>query len=93
MFRSEEAFEGAPKVAFLFLARANLPLDFIWHAFFQNAEEGNYSIYIHSKPGFVFDETTTRSHHFFGRQIERSVQVFDGMLAWDLEFDGWLGIR
>lgn len=75
VFRSEEAFDGSPKVAFLFLARANLPLDFIWHAFFQNAEEGNFSIYIHSKPGFVFDETTTRSHYFFGRQIERSVQV------------------
>lgn len=27
--------EGTPKIAFLFLARSNLPLDFLWHAFFQ----------------------------------------------------------
>ncbi|XP_072967944.1 glycosyltransferase BC10-like isoform X2 [Typha angustifolia] len=64
-----------PKVAFLFLARTDLPLDFVWHAFFQNAEEENYSIYIHSKPRFVFDRYTTRSAFFYGRQIKRSVKV------------------
>lgn len=71
----EVEFLGTPKVAFLFLARADLPLDFIWHGFFQNAEEGNFSIYVHSRPGFVFDESTTRSHFFFGRQLENSIQV------------------
>ncbi|KAG1368155.1 putative glycosyltransferase BC10 [Cocos nucifera] len=67
--------EGTPKIAFLFLARSNLPLDFLWHAFFQNAEKRNYSIYVHSEPGFVFDESTTRSPFFYGRQLNRSVKV------------------
>lgn len=80
--RSEEEFVGNPKVAFLFLARAGLPLDFIWHAFFQNAEQGGFSIYVHSSPGFVFDESTTRSPFLFGRQIENSIQVIDWV--WDL---------
>ncbi|KAJ6801512.1 uncharacterized protein M6B38_198300 [Iris pallida] len=70
---------GNPKVAFLFLARANLPLDFLWHAFFKNAEldggEDLFSIYIHSRPGFVFDKSTTRSYFFYGRQLRRSVKV------------------
>ncbi|XP_010924084.2 glycosyltransferase BC10 isoform X1 [Elaeis guineensis] len=67
--------EGTPKIAFLFLARSNLPLDFVWHAFFQNAEKRNYSIYIHSEPGFVFDKSTTRSPFFYGRQLNGSVKV------------------
>ncbi|XP_074582533.1 glycosyltransferase BC10-like [Curcuma longa] len=67
-----------PKIAFLFLARSNLPLDFVWHTFFQNAEEEKYSIYVHSEPGFVFDRTTTRSPFFFGRQIPDSIKVIWG---------------
>ncbi|WOK92549.1 hypothetical protein Cni_G01240 [Canna indica] len=62
---------GVPRIAFLFLARSNLPLDF-------NAEEDKYSIYIHSEPGFVFDRTTTRSPLFFGRQLRKSIKVIWG---------------
>ncbi|KAG6490412.1 hypothetical protein ZIOFF_051708 [Zingiber officinale] len=69
---------GTPKIAFLFLSRSHLPLDFVWHAFFQNAEEQKYSIYVHSEPGFVFDRTTTRSPFFFGRQIPDSIKVIWG---------------
>lgn len=29
------SFEGRPKIAFLFLARRNLPLDFLWDTFFE----------------------------------------------------------
>lgn len=29
------SFTGAPKLAFLFLARRNLPLDFLWSSFFE----------------------------------------------------------
>ncbi|MQL72081.1 hypothetical protein Taro_004429 [Colocasia esculenta] len=73
-------FEGPPRVAFLFLARGGLPLDFLWHAFFQarvlqNGDAGKFSIYIHSKPGFVFDASTTRSPYFYGRQLKESVKV------------------
>ncbi|PQQ07992.1 uncharacterized protein Pyn_20025 [Prunus yedoensis var. nudiflora] len=68
-------FSGDPKIAFLFLARRSLPLDFLWGSFFENADMPNFSIYIHSAPGFSFDESTTRSHFFYGRQLTNSIQV------------------
>lgn len=73
--RHGKSFTGTPKIAFLFLARRSLPLDFLWGSFFENAEAPNFSIYIHSAPGFVFDESTTRSHFFYGRQLTNSIQV------------------
>ncbi|KAI4999900.1 glycosyltransferase BC10-like [Hordeum vulgare subsp. vulgare] len=66
---------GPGKVAFLFLARAGLPLDFLWDAFFRNGEEGRFSVYVHSAPGFVLDRTTTGSPYFYGRQLARAVKV------------------
>ncbi|XP_057544846.1 glycosyltransferase BC10-like [Amaranthus tricolor] len=68
-------FVGPPKIAFLFLTRRHLPLDFLWGSFFEEADVASYSIYIHSEPGFVFDESTTRSPIFFGRQLSNSIQV------------------
>ncbi|CAB4306122.1 unnamed protein product [Prunus armeniaca] len=68
-------FSGPPKIAFLFLARRSLPLDFLWGSFFEKADMPNFSIYIHSAPGFSFDESTTRSHFFYGRQLTNSIQV------------------
>lgn len=41
----------------------------------QNADVANFSIYIHSKPGFVFDESTTMSAFFYNRELSKSVQV------------------
>lgn len=67
---------GTPKIAFLFLARMDIPLDFLWHVFFQNGDVDKFSIYVHSAPGFFLDESTTRSHYFYGRQLKESVQVF-----------------
>ncbi|KAL1821747.1 hypothetical protein ACET3Z_016616 [Daucus carota] len=67
--------QGTPKIAFMFLVRENLPLDFLWHSFFKNADAAKFSIYIHSKPGFVFDESTTVSEFFYNRQLSRSIQV------------------
>lgn len=69
------SFVGPPKIAFLFLTRRHLPLDFLWGSFFEEADAASYSIYIHSEPGFVFDESTTRSPMFFGRQLSNSIQV------------------
>ncbi|XP_038691995.1 glycosyltransferase BC10-like isoform X2 [Tripterygium wilfordii] len=40
-----------------------------------NADVANFSIYVHSTPGFLFDESTTRSHFFYGRQLKNSIQV------------------
>ncbi|KAK6917776.1 Glycosyl transferase, family 14, partial [Dillenia turbinata] len=67
--------EGPPKIAFLFLVRRILPLDFLWGIFFENADSANFSIYIHSEPGFVFDESTCRSSFFYGRQLSNSIKV------------------
>lgn len=68
-------FEGPPRVAFLFLTRRKLPLDFVWDIFFQYGDEANYTIYVHSEPGFVFDESTTRSAFFYNRQLINSIKV------------------
>ncbi|NP_001295274.1 Glycosyltransferase BC10-like isoform 2 [Zea mays] len=69
---------GPGKVAFLFLVRAGVPLDFLWDAFFRNGEEGKFSVYVHSAPGFQLDRTTTGSPYFYGRQLARSVKVVWG---------------
>ncbi|KAL8235501.1 hypothetical protein R6Q59_016582 [Mikania micrantha] len=71
----DDVLEGNPRVAFMFLVRLDLPLDFLWHTFYENADAANYSIYIHSQPGFVFDETTTRSTFFYGRHLSNSIKV------------------
>nr|XP_043621227.1 glycosyltransferase BC10-like [Erigeron canadensis] len=63
------------KIAFLFLVKESVPLDFLWHNFFKNADPENFTIYIHSKPGFIFNEATTRSTFFYNRQLEHSVVV------------------
>ncbi|KAF5728905.1 hypothetical protein HS088_TW21G01059 [Tripterygium wilfordii] len=72
---ARDIFTGRHKVAFLFLIRHELPLDFVWGSFFENADVANFSIYVHSTPGFLFDESTTRSHFFYGRQLKNSIQV------------------
>lgn len=41
----------------------------------QNADTGNFSVYVHSEPGFVFDESTTRSSFFYDRQLTNSIKV------------------
>ncbi|XP_019424675.1 PREDICTED: uncharacterized protein LOC109333611 isoform X3 [Lupinus angustifolius] len=68
-------FNGPPKIAFLFLVRRNIPLDFLWGTFFQNGVVSKFSIYVHSTPGFVLDDSTTRSRFFKARQINNSIQV------------------
>ncbi|CAB4304634.1 unnamed protein product [Prunus armeniaca] len=77
-FIHEDQFKGLPKVAFLFLVRQDLPLDFLWDTFFKNGDVAKFSIYIHSEPGFAFDESTTRSAFFYGRQLNNSIQVVWG---------------
>ena len=42
----------------------------------QNADVANFSIYVHSAPGFVFNESTSRSTFFRDRQLKNSIQVF-----------------
>ncbi|CAI0550882.1 unnamed protein product [Linum tenue] len=73
-----ETFQGTPKIAFLFLF---LPLDFhgtTSSEYVSNADDGKFSVYVHSGPGFVLNETTTDSEFFHGRQLNKSVQVVWG---------------
>ncbi|XWS44149.1 hypothetical protein CRYUN_Cryun15aG0019700 [Craigia yunnanensis] len=67
-------FVVKPKIAFLFIARNRLPLDMVWDAFFKG-EENRFSIYVHSRPGFLFNKETTRSTYFLNRQVNDSIQV------------------
>ncbi|XP_017984528.1 PREDICTED: uncharacterized protein LOC18612314 isoform X1 [Theobroma cacao] len=71
----DDHFKCTPKIAFLFLARRNLPLDFLWGTFLKNVDTSMFSIYVHSEPGFVFNESNTRSAFFYGRQLNNSIQV------------------
>lgn len=64
-----------PKIAFLFIARNRLPLDVVWDAFFKGDRVQRFSIFIHSRPGFLFNKATTRSAYFYGRQVSDSIQV------------------
>lgn len=63
-----------PKIAFLFIARNRLPLDMVWDAFFKG-EENRFSVYVHSRPGFLLNKGTTRSAYFLNRQVNDSIQV------------------
>ncbi|XP_024529300.1 uncharacterized protein LOC9650106 [Selaginella moellendorffii] len=66
---------GAPRIALLFLARNRLAVEEVWDLFFKGAQEHLYSIYIHARPGFVYDATNTESSFFWNRQINNSVMV------------------
>ncbi|KAL9454801.1 hypothetical protein AB3S75_010244 [Citrus x aurantiifolia] len=67
-------FVQKPKIAFLFIARNRLPLEMVWDKFFK-AQESRFSIYVHSRPGFLFSKGTTRSIYFLDRQVNDSIQV------------------
>ncbi|KAL3813809.1 hypothetical protein ACJIZ3_015077 [Penstemon smallii] len=64
-----------PKIAFLFIARNRIPLDVVWDVFFRGDTENRFSIYVHSRPGFLLNTATTRSAFFLDRQINDSIQV------------------
>ncbi|KAM7268890.1 hypothetical protein ACFE04_011056 [Oxalis oulophora] len=53
-----------------------LPLDVVWDSFFKGNDENNiFSVYVHSRPGFLFNNATTRSVYFVNRQLNDSIQV------------------
>uniref|UniRef100_J3KW55 Uncharacterized protein n=1 Tax=Oryza brachyantha TaxID=4533 RepID=J3KW55_ORYBR len=57
----------APKVAFLFLVRAQLPLRPLWERFFAGHRKELYSIYVHSDPPYAAPMPTDSV--FYGRMI------------------------
>ncbi|XP_021773964.1 uncharacterized protein LOC110737924 isoform X2 [Chenopodium quinoa] len=68
-------FAQKPKIAFLFIARNRLPLDFVWDSFFRGDKDIRFSVFVHSRPGFLFNKATTKSLYFLNRQVNDSVQV------------------
>ncbi|KMZ69679.1 hypothetical protein ZOSMA_209G00120 [Zostera marina] len=69
------------RIAFMFLVRSNVPLDFLWHTFFKNGDVEKFSIYIHSAQRLSFNQSTTRSHYFYNRQLKRTVDVVWGEVS------------
>ncbi|KAJ4729274.1 Core-2/I-branching beta-1,6-N-acetylglucosaminyltransferase family protein [Melia azedarach] len=67
-------FSQRPKLAFLFIARNRLPLEMVWDKFFKGGEN-RFSIFVHPRPGFMFNKATTRSAYFLDRQVNDSIQV------------------
>ncbi|KAH7300962.1 hypothetical protein KP509_23G005800 [Ceratopteris richardii] len=63
------------KLAFLFVTRNRMPLDIVWSLFFQEAAKEFFSIYIHSRPGFIYNKRTTACRYFYNRQISTSILV------------------
>uniref|UniRef100_A0ACD5Y9L2 Uncharacterized protein n=1 Tax=Avena sativa TaxID=4498 RepID=A0ACD5Y9L2_AVESA len=59
---------GAPKVAFLFLAKWDLPMAPLWEKFFES-HRGLYSIYVHTDPAFNGSVTEDQQSAFHGRHI------------------------
>lgn len=68
-------FAQQPKIAFLFIARNRLPLDFVWDAFFRADKDKRFTVFVHSRPGFLFNKATTKSLYFLDRQVNNSIQV------------------
>ncbi|XP_074310312.1 glycosyltransferase BC10-like [Silene latifolia] len=73
----EYPYKRVTKVAFLFLTRGPLPLAPLWERFFKG-NQGLYSIYIHSLPGYRANYS--RSSVFYSRQI-RSQEVEWGKMS------------
>ncbi|KQK02560.2 hypothetical protein BRADI_2g02280v3 [Brachypodium distachyon] len=57
-----------PKVAFLFLAKGELPLRPLWDKFF-SGHDGLYSIYVHANPGHTAISPPPADSVFHGRTI------------------------
>lgn len=64
-----------PKLAFLFIARQQMPLDILWEHFFEGSEEHEYSVYIHARPGYTYTNQNTVCRSFINRQLQNSVEV------------------
>lgn len=78
----EYPYNRVPKVAFMFLTRGPLPLSPLWERFF-SGNEGFYSIYIHSMPGYQANYSS--SSVFYGRQIPSQVAEWGKMSMCDAE--------
>ncbi|CAD6232493.1 unnamed protein product [Miscanthus lutarioriparius] len=69
-------YHRAPKVAFLFLARGDLPLRPLWEKFFAG-HEGLYSIYVHTDPSYT--GSPPEDSVFYGRMIPSQKTMWGDM--------------
>ncbi|KAF0923295.1 hypothetical protein E2562_005256 [Oryza meyeriana var. granulata] len=76
--REVRAGGGAPKVAFLFLTRWDLPMAPLWDKFF-DGHRGLYSVYVHSDPAFNGSDPAEGSA--FHRRIIPSKEVQWGQIS------------
>ena len=75
--RSPPPAGAAPKIAFLFLVRGEIPYEPLWRRYFAGHED-RYSLYVHARPNFTFPS----SSFFSGRQIpSQDVQRLSKTLA------------
>lgn len=66
------------KIAFLFLTRGIMPLEDIWREFFHwRVKPDEYSIYVHTHPGFSFPPTS----FFYKRDIQNKVSPKWGSMS------------
>eukprot|EP00271_Cylindrocystis_brebissonii_P015455 TRINITY_DN38354_c0_g1_i1.p1 TRINITY_DN38354_c0_g1~~TRINITY_DN38354_c0_g1_i1.p1 ORF type:complete len:579 (-),score=44.91 TRINITY_DN38354_c0_g1_i1:781-2517(-) len=68
---------GVRKIAFLFLTRGRLPLVAFWNKFLEG-HANQYSVYIHTKPGFTYHEHAL-PEGFKQRQIPSQVVKWGGV--------------
>ncbi|KAH9602375.1 hypothetical protein KSS87_011413 [Heliosperma pusillum] len=93
-------FHRKPKIAFMFLTKGPLPLAPLWERFF-TANQGRFSIYIHSMPGYTEDFSSTsvfyrrnvpskcnhESAQVIGIDVQAKVNRFQEHGSSDLPFD------
>lgn len=72
-----------PKVAFMFLVRANLPFAPLWEKFFKG-HQGLYSIYVHAHPN-SYNQTTPQTSVFHGRRIPSKAVEWGSMSMMEAE--------
>ena len=63
-------YHRVPKVAFLFLARGDLPLRPLWEKFFEG-HHGLYSMYVHAEPSYT--SSPPEDSVFYDRMIPSQV--------------------
>ncbi|KAI7755973.1 hypothetical protein M8C21_017954, partial [Ambrosia artemisiifolia] len=51
-------FDRKPKIAFLFIARNRLPLDLVWHQFFEGGNSNYFSIYVNNSIQIYWGEAS-----------------------------------
>lgn len=74
-----------PKMAFLFLTRGPMELEMLWQLFFTDVPKELYNVYLHPAPGYRYNQTTTKTDVFVGREIPSQAVDWGQMSMIDAE--------